>query len=125
MIHKYNNTHGNKMININHPIHEQNIYDKIIVLLTSRLLQTNNLPLKLGANHRRPYLYTKLYILKDLIDLEKISQPIFYVSQTHRSVKHLVLGLRKRFCEWISYVSDCVNFCKLLHHLDLNYIFYN
>ena len=41
MIHKYNNTHGNKMININHPIHEQNIYDKIIVLLTSRLLQTN------------------------------------------------------------------------------------
>ena len=39
MIHKCNNTQGNKMINL--PIHEQNIYDKIIVLLTSRLLQTN------------------------------------------------------------------------------------
>ena len=30
---------------------------------------------------------------------------------------HLVLGLRERFCEWISYVADCVNFCKLLYHL--------
>jgi hypothetical protein len=37
MIHKYNNTQSNKIIN--HPIHEQNIHDKIIVLLTSKLLQ--------------------------------------------------------------------------------------
>ena len=27
------------------------LYNKFIVLLTSRLLQTNNLPLKLGVNH--------------------------------------------------------------------------
>jgi hypothetical protein len=40
MIHKCNNTQSNKIIN--HPIHEQNIYDKIIILLTSRLLHTNN-----------------------------------------------------------------------------------
>jgi hypothetical protein len=36
MIHRHNNIQGNKMIN--HPIHEQNIYDIIIGLLTSRLL---------------------------------------------------------------------------------------
>jgi hypothetical protein len=41
MIYKYNNTQSNKMIN--HSIHEQNIYDKIIVLLTSKLLYTNKL----------------------------------------------------------------------------------
>ena len=62
MIHKYNNTQGNKMI-FKHSIHEQS-FMIIIVLLTSRLLQTNNLPLKLGANHRRPLSYTNLYILK-------------------------------------------------------------
>jgi Domain of unknown function (DUF4413) len=40
MIHKYNNTQSNKIIN--HLIHEQSIYDKIIVLLTSKLLHTNS-----------------------------------------------------------------------------------
>jgi hypothetical protein len=40
MIHKYNNTQSNKIIN--HPIHEQKIYNKIIILLTSKLLHTNS-----------------------------------------------------------------------------------
>jgi hypothetical protein len=32
------------------------LYNKFIVLLTLRLLQTNNLSLKLGVNHIDPYL---------------------------------------------------------------------
>jgi hypothetical protein len=48
MIHKYNNTQSNKMSN--HPIHEQNICDKIIVLLTSKLLHTNNISSELIQN---------------------------------------------------------------------------
>ena len=32
------------------------LYNQFIVLLTSRLLQTNNLPLKLGVNHIEPCL---------------------------------------------------------------------
>jgi hypothetical protein len=49
MIYKYNNTQSNKMIN--HPIHEQNIYDKIIILLISILLYTNKNRPQMSSQH--------------------------------------------------------------------------
>jgi hypothetical protein len=43
MIHKFNNTQGSK-ISFKYSIHEQSfIYNKFIILLTSRLLQTNTM----------------------------------------------------------------------------------
>jgi hypothetical protein len=59
MIHKFNNTQGNK-ISFKYPIMNKVLYNQFIVLLTSRLLQTNNLPLKFGVNHIEPTLYKSL-----------------------------------------------------------------
>jgi hypothetical protein len=47
------------------------LYNKFIVLLTSRLLQTNNLPLKLGVNHIEPYFIQISLFYKSLRFKEK------------------------------------------------------
>ena len=95
---------------INHSIHEQSFIDNLSYYWLLDYYITNNLPLKLGANHRRPLLYTNLYISKNLVDLKKIlTANLLCVSQTHRSYMHLVHGLRKRICQWVSCVADSVN----------------
>jgi hypothetical protein len=70
------------------------LYNKFIVLLSSRLLQTNNLPLKLGVNHIEPYFIQIYLFYKSLRFKRKISQSVSYVSQTHKRYVKLVLGLR-------------------------------
>jgi hypothetical protein len=47
------------------------LYNKFIVLLTSRLLQTNNLSLKIGVNHIEPCLIKISLFYKSLKFKEK------------------------------------------------------
>jgi hypothetical protein len=56
------------------------LYNKFIVLLTSRLLQTNNLPLKFEINHNDPCLIQILLFYKSLRSKENLTANLQCVS---------------------------------------------